>query len=479
MAFKVRFFAMAKRENSTAQPNLTGGSEYDNIVLKGPCSVMAPVLELRMAAGADPVGFNYCYIYPYEKYYWVEDWVNDGFIWTCMLKEDVLATYKTYIGNSTQYILRSSYDKDGDIIDDLYPSKADTRIDKAYGLALGTVSGGWYVLGVQNDDSGPSMGSSKFYACTSQGMDSIMSALFSTTSFTGFVDGESNLTESVYKSLFNPIDYITTCMFIPFQPAIVNTMLTSLPYGYWTLNGIVNTYVLDITSTSSKSGSINIPRHPFVSSRGNYCNASPLSRYSLTFQPFGQITIDPALIYTTDDNKLYYEVIVDPISGVGILELSIKQSGTSKLILSQCAQVGVPISISQMSRDYMGFAVSSLGAAGGAISSLAMGNVPGAFGSAASGIASAVQSMIPQIQTQGASGSFAAYYASQPCLEGVFLEPVASDNDDLGRPLCKKAIVSSYPGYQLIRDPDIAINEANYSEQVEIKRFMASGYFYE
>lgn len=323
------------------------------------------------------------------------------------------------------------------------------------------------------------MGSSRYYACTYQGLQSIMACLFDTTSFTGFVNGDANLTDSVYKSLFNPIEYITTCMFVPFQPSIINDMLTSLPYGYWSLDNIVQTYRVDIRSASEKTGSFDLIRHPFAVSRGNYVNASPYTRYTLTFQPFGQITIDPSLVYTSDDNKVYYRVVVDPISGVGILELSVKQNAQDRIFLTQCSQVGVPVSISQMSRDYMGFATSALGAVGGAASSLASGNIPGIFGSAAAGIASAVESMIPQIQTQGASGSFSAYYATQPFLEAVFMEPVASDNDDLGRPLCRKGVIQNHPGFLMVRDPDLQALEANRTEMDNIRSVMSSGFFYE
>ena len=484
MAFDVRFFALAKRPNSTSQPNLTGGTLYSDIQLKGPCSIRQPAITLRMAAGADPVGFNFCYIAAFKRYYFVNDWENDGYNWTAYLKEDELATFKTAIGNSTQYILRSSHSYDGDIIDTLYPAKGDTRIDHSWGsTTLGSVTGGWYILGIQNRDTHNwPMGSSRYYAMDSTGMHTLMGKLFSTATFANFGSGSDNLdfmTEDIFKSLFNPIEYITSCMFIPFQPPVESGMLTSLSYGYWLLPDMVNLYRLDMSQTPTKSGYFTIPRHPFASSRGNYCNTSPLTRYTMTFQPFGQITLDPSLIYTTDDDKLYYNVYVDPISGVGTLELSIIQNNATKIVHAQCGQIGVPVSVAQMSRDYMGFMTSTLGAAGGAASSMAMGNVPGVFGSVASGIADATQSMIPQIQTQGANGSFAAYYATQPFLEAIFLEPVASDNADLGRPLCQKGTISSYPGYLLILNPDISINEATREEMDAIREYMETGFFYE
>lgn len=481
MSFRVDMWAMNKRPNSTKQPDINNPHNGYDCTLRGPCSIMAPVLEVNYGnSGGDPIGYNYCYIAKFDRFYWIDDWVNDGPLWISHCREDELATWKTAIGSSVQYILRSSNDFDGDVIDNMYPCKADTRIEKSYGLSLGSVTGGWYILGIQNDDSGAqSMGSSRFYACTYQGLQSIMAQLFNTTSFTGFVNGDANLTDNVYKSLFNPIEYITTCMFVPFQPAIINDMLTSLPYGYWSLNNIVNTYRVDIKTVTEKKGSFNLIRHPFAESRGNYVNSSPFTRYTLVFQPFGQITIDPSLVYTSDDNKVYYRVVVDPVSGVGILELSVKQNAQDRIFHTQPAQVGVPVSISQMSRDYMGFATSTLGAIGGAASSLASGNIPGVFGSAAAGVASAVESMIPQIQTQGASGSFAAYYATQPYLEAIFLEPVASDNDDLGRPLCRKGVIQNHPGFLMIRDPDLQALEANRTEMDNIRAVMASGFFYE
>ena len=122
MSFKVNFWAFSKRPNSTKRPSTTADNSFD-CTLKGPCSIMAPVFEVNYGnAGTDPIGYNYCYVDAFDRYYWVSDWVNDGPIWECRAIEDELATWKTAIGSSSQYILRSSHSSDGSIVDTCYPA---------------------------------------------------------------------------------------------------------------------------------------------------------------------------------------------------------------------------------------------------------------------------------------------------------------------------------------------------------------------
>lgn len=87
----------SKRENSTKQP--TSGTGI-NVTLKQSCSLESPVF---IVSSPTP---NYDYVQAFGHYYWVTDVININAAQSEIhCKEDVLATYKSDIGNTTAFIL--------------------------------------------------------------------------------------------------------------------------------------------------------------------------------------------------------------------------------------------------------------------------------------------------------------------------------------------------------------------------------------
>lgn len=476
----VYLYAMNKRENATTQPS-GSGNHVDGIVLKEPCSIMEPVLKFAMNAGADPIGYNYMYIPAFERFYWIRDWVAEpGYNWVAHCKVDVLATYAVAIGNSTQYILRSSNASDGDIVDELYPATAgvQTLVSAAQNSVWDAINGNdvdaRYVLGVVNDDAVGSMGSVSYYVLNGAALQSFMSLLMNTNP-SGFNSGDSGLTTTVYKTLYNPIQYVVSCMFCPIKPGTGAAVSTIGIGGGLNITGFSGSvWALNTGALTAKHGSISIPKHPQASSRGRYLNMSPYSRYMLEFRPFGWIPLDPATLQGY--SSLYYWVQMDPISGEALLKLSTDSAGYN-IVYEQTQMVGVPIQLAQTSRDVFGAGMAAVGAIGGAAMGVGMGNIPGAIMSGLSGVGNVAGALMPQLQTQGANGALSELVYA-PTLVGRFLLVVNEDNADLGRPYCHYGKISDTGGYLLIANPDIGINEATQAEMQEIKRYMAEGFFY-
>lgn len=480
----VQFFALAKRPNSTARPNLTGGSTYTDIQLKGPCSIRTPTIKIRMGSGADPVGFNYCYIDDFERYYFVNDWVNENYNWYAYLVEDELATWKDAIGSSTQYILRSSYASDGDIVDNLYPATGAVNYitntaASPWDQLMPTSGVGCYVIGIINNDQGYTaarIGATCYYVVTPGAMVSIQTWLMNPGNFFPSISGEDASTQAFYKSLYDPIQYMVSCMFCPITPA-KGDATTTIGYGpYAHTLGAGSAWYLNTGGVPAATGSVSIPKHPQASTRGNYLNSSPYSRYQVEIRPFGWIPLDPSALI--GHSTLYYWIYFDAISGNATLQLAVN-SGRTNMVYEQTAMVGVPTNLSQTSRDYLGAGMSVLGAIGGVASGIGMGNVPGAIMSGVSGIGNAAANMLPQTQTQGSNGSFAELILGRVALVGTFTLIVSEDNADRGRPLCVKGTISSYPGFLVIADPDVSINEATREEMDAIRSYMSAGFFYE
>ena len=88
-----------------------------------------------------------------------------------------------------------------------------------------------------------------------------------------------------------------------------------------------------------------------------------------------------------------------------------------------------------------------------------------------------VNASMPDFATTGSNGTV-SNFKSSPTLYAKFLSVVSEDNEDRGRPYCKKAKLSTLPGYQVISDPDLSLPGTS-EENRRVKEYLESGYFYE
>ena len=138
---------------------------------------------------------------------------------------------------------------------------------------------------------------------------------------------------------------------------------------------------------------------------------------------------------------------------------------------------GVNIQLSQITTDYIGATSQAVGGAAGAVGAALMGDIAGAIGAAVGGIANAVKASAPIVSTISGGGSFMENFYDWQIITQQFTA-VADDNSHHGRPLCQNITVSSYPGYLLIQDADIAI-AATEDELSKIRAYLESGFYYE
>ncbi len=134
MALTAKFYSFQKRKNSTKQP--TGASSDFNIVLKGGSSLLTPTFLLEI--GSRPT-FNYLQFE--DRYYYVTDIVSTrNNLWEISCVEDVLATRKTEIGNTSAMILYATGGRN-DIIDQRIPTTADLSINMDAVVLTGDFTG--------------------------------------------------------------------------------------------------------------------------------------------------------------------------------------------------------------------------------------------------------------------------------------------------------------------------------------------------
>lgn len=469
MAFNVNLYSLEKRDNSTKRP--TGNGTQYSCVMKHGCGILNPSISLDIGLTANPSQYNYAYIPAFGRYYFIDEWFFEERLWTAQLKVDVLATYKTEIGNSSLYVLRSSAESNGAITDLLYPAK--TGCSFASDTKTNPWSGECFVLGVISGDA--NIGSLKYYVISGGMLSYICDKLMDPEQVitTGNKFNLTDASQALQLALVDPIQYIKTCMMLPVNSGeISNTTGTSNVKVYNFSTNASGSYISS-ASRIYKSYSFSIPNHPDAASRGNYVNSSPFTMLTLTIPPWGCIQIDTSV--TANASTLNVEIEVDPISGTGVLV--IKCNG---IVLNRIeSQIGVPISLSSVTHGVGGAIASGVTALGGA--SLGVLNaVPMVkeFGDKVSAqIGNAINAQSARTQTVGSTGTFVSN-RGEFRLDAQFFRPIPDDNTHNGRPLCAVRTLKNLGGYMLIQDGDVSITGTS-TEDSMIRQYLETGFYYE
>ena len=102
---QAKFYYLNKRKNSTRKPADNSELATYEIKLKTDCSSLNPTIEVRLAAGNNPYGWNYAFLSDFAKYYFIRDyrWNTNGY-WEIDLKLDTLASHVAAIRASRYFI---------------------------------------------------------------------------------------------------------------------------------------------------------------------------------------------------------------------------------------------------------------------------------------------------------------------------------------------------------------------------------------
>lgn len=462
------FYQFAKRTNSTKRPS--GGQEF-GIDLKAPCNIIDP--EIKITTQNDPTGYNYCYLPTFSRYYWVKNWTYSDGLWKASLTVDTLASYRDEIGYATEYVVRSSAKYNGTISDGLYPATAEVRsVTSAFqGGFSETISGGFFVIGFIAKAAN-SIGAITYVVMTPGNAKKLSAKLLTDVSYLSIDNAE--ISDSLTKVLFNPYQYIVSCNYFPFDVAELTAHLPLVPnvdVGWWSID--IPCWILGADNNNlTKSVSVGIPKHPQAASRGGYCNASPYTDYTIFLQPFGVIPLDASKLWGAATLSIQYTV--DLFTGDSILRMF---TDTNQLVHETTAKLGVPIQLSNITFDVPsggGLLQTGVAAAFGGLQAALSG---GSFSDVGNGILNAAQATNADVASKGATGSTIAF-DSVPYMVARFKILVDDNNDDHGRPLCQRVLISSIPGYIMVDDPDIAL--AATAEEIDsVKSYMKNGFFYE
>ena len=514
----ITLYSFAKRANSTARPSASAGMDFE-CKLKDTCSIMAPQIEFNLSFTLLPQTFNYAYIAEFQRYYFIENWTYVGRLWVASLVVDVLATFRNEILASEQYVLRSAQTSDGDITDTLYPLKNSQSVAR-YSIQTqyaATLSEGTYVVGIINGDVN-AMGCTSYYFMSQSQFSALKSYLMSPVSNTTLsqfltdIQGTiTDISEGALKALFNPLQYIASCVWIPYN---FNTTadVQGLPFGWWTLPSTITARRIPATDFKSyREVTISLLDHPQIA-RGQYLNAPPFTDYILYHPPWGSIPLDGALIKnllrgTNNMRQITIKQTIDLVTGAAIGEVTGKMLVSGQQVeINLCpvmqAQLGLPIQLSQVTlniaNDWKTTAV-AVGAdtiaetlGNGLIDKQNLGTVGNALlggivdpindiskgiAGISSNIATAAKASMTQMMSTGINGNMASLqtpaYLAQVCYTVV-----DDDNTHRGRPVCRKIRLSTLAGFTMIADPDIVLAAPD-AEINAIKSYLIGGFFIE
>lgn len=375
MAITVTFYKdFQKKLNSTKVPvssadDITLSVEMKDVVnLFTPALIVSANTFMNNGQIKNPMRYNYCYIADFERYFFVRSWSWVLGRWECALEVDVLSSFKTEIGESSLYVLRAYSKFNGNIVDTKYPVEAANVATnwnvKTYGAVTSpwntniynaAVTDGFYVVSIVNNDSG-AIGAVSHYAFAPAVMAELMNKLYAAPTWMNIQD--ANISEDLQKMLFNPMQYITQVHWIPtgFNTSGA-TGIHTIPYGWWSLTLTGTVYKINTTNVKKTiSIDIPIPNHPQVGIgyRRRYLQLSPYTTAALYFPPFGFIPLDTTKLYMCD--AVHCSVVLDVLTGKGTLLVNGTRTengltASAGTCYSTTAQVGVPISIAQMSVD--------------------------------------------------------------------------------------------------------------------------------
>ena len=530
MSIPVYFKNVNKRENSNDRFSIVGMTPV-NVIFKAGTSITHPSFEIQVDNTTDVVTysqFNEVYVQSFDRYYFIRDWVNKGRKMICSCEVDVLASFWNDIKDQTFYIERSTQAYNPDLPDGMYPTTGG-YFGQAYTatspLKPAAASQGCFCIGIINNTGG--VGGIDYYFMSYLVFNTFCQRLFNISNFGTFTD----ITDDVAKVIINPFQYITSCMWIPFDTNyLLNTMgyvtsTTSVKMGYWTMSLGVTAYYLNTSELMPSINCLNtltVHKHPQASTIGNYLNLAPYSKYYLYYYPFGMIDIDPHELMHLSD--MYAVTSLDLRSGQGILRLasgytgsSAADYGTSNPFKVVTAQIGVEIGVASLkyyvptgasqivanvavgSGSYGGFTGFMDKLAGSAIAGAAdiaqyFGADPGAVsdvkealadtgymlsGKDLGNIASSAITARNTAECLGMTSAISFLNNQQMVFVHKYLYSTAINPDNAGRPACALLALTTFTaaGFVLCSNAHPQVSRATLYEKRQITNMLNSGFY--
>lgn len=512
MALTLKLMTVPKRPNSTLLP--TTAQETAAVTLscelKDATSIFKPTFIVA-ANGSSILNKNYAYLSEFGRYYFIREIVSDHNLWNITCEVDVMASFKSDVGNGSHYVLRSASSYDGFISDNMYGAKIKLSSTKSLfapnPFYWNTNSS--FVLGVIANASANAnqVGSLVYYQMDRDAL------LYFIDYLMHHINDWCNIPTAQYdigvqEALLNPIQYIVSCVAVPVGIPSGASQASTIEFGYYHMNfpstGHGKVHMLQFGEYNNESGTATIITHPQTSTRGAYMNAAPFTEYIVHFGPFGDIPLDPALFipdnvddYDNNGLKVSYDLRYDLAQGICRLALGPAVSASplpgykinpNRIAFCGTAQIGVPIQLSQAIIDPLKAQLSwetgmnsvvATGTGSGLTTGI-LSNLLNAQNTLQETYADSLRNKYPTVQSKSNPGSFIYLTDSDYGCYLLTRQYIVVDENitEIGRPLCQVKKIDDLSGYILCKNAECPIDGTR-EEQEKINAYLNSGFFYE
>lgn len=453
---KVSFYRFFKRSNSTLQPSADPVTTVD-AVFKSPQGKGSLAVDCVNV----PQNCNYCYIDETNRYYYVTDveYLNRDIV-RFHIKVDTLASFRDSIGTMNAYVLRSASASNKDIIDTFYPAVAGSwqHTESAQFIPLGNPGFIVSVIGTRENAVSNTTGAARYYLLTDTALANLMKWIFNENNY------QTEISDQVVKTFFNPSQYIVSCMYCPFASGSTGE---TIQLAWWD-TGISAMELSPSSPIKLDTVTINVPKYY---DGNDYRNFEPFTTYRMYIPFIGMIDLSSELLRNV--NSIDIDGCVDIATGT----LMIKLTGGGKTIgyYEGKGCVDLPLAQSSMPVNLV-TGISSLLAIAGDQSGLS--SMP--FGEELTDIASSVANTQRQLSKTSNAGngaqrefdSYARIFADVKLI-------VDTDAADFGAPLCEVREINSLSGYIKCQGAHFGNSVALLTEIEEIEKYMNGGFYFE
>ena len=485
---KIAIAKVSKEVNSTYKPSISD-SDFIEVRLKDRTSLLTPTFEIYNTDITGLSEVNYVVAKEFNRCYWITNIAfTSNNIAELECKEDVLATYREQILNSTQFVMRSESEYSNAYTDPILPMQA--FVEERYSVqTIEEFKKGFFVLGV---GGGESLLGTNFYVMDAIMLGIFVKYIFNADNFAELIDNK------VSKMFFNPMEYISTCIYFPYEfvadsEGIWNTDKIKLGFYEWEVPVSIGSYCKEIpnpTVTIDKVYEYQLSvLHKY--DNGNFRNFAPYASYK-AFLPFrGTIDLPNGIVGNTE--TIGFKTVCDLTSGKAFTDIYFMESGEKRFLQREEYQIGVQIPITFIDNSPTGQVISGFSGAlekayetganaeGGALESLK------AYGSSLlDSLSEGVENAVGVV-TSGSNilsgggmklsvgGVGEGVYNNQIFMITLQQSTPTLPLNTFGAPLMQPRKLSSLSGYVEVTNPEITINTATQTELLTIINFMKGG----
>lgn len=447
---EIEFYNFSKKNNSTARP---AKGTVIGVDLKRGTTFQSPTFVLSYEFGA-MLNFNYCRWS--NHYYFINSVTSISYNQVeIRCSEDVLATYKDYIGNYTCFIERSSN------LNKLYPdalwlpTEEWNSDDTIVAQPIDTFVNGWvgnYILRTTGNDG------INMYYVTQEQLDALLSFMWNDGSWSDLA------TDTWLKLFFDPFKYILSIDWTPVRSSKFSYITDTIKLGFWDSGVSANLIGGNNAPFIKWSYDLGIVNSKYDPTQFQFYS----TMYSRYFAKLPLVGVFPIDITKINQDQLTADYYYDVTSGVCDIWV---RSGNSDLNHFQ-AQLSVPIQI--------GFATSNpvnlINGVASTVSSMATGNITGAI---SNGLTAGQSATAPEPSIIGQVGNINGILNNLDAGQHTYWRESLKPNvttDGYADGTTRK--INTLSGFIKCRNASVSINGFD-GDQEAVNNFLNSGFYYE